>query len=518
MAELLNLERAGAAAIRVARAQASARQVPGQNARSGDALRSGPAAEQLPVGVAPFTDLGNAHRLEQEHGRDLRFARGLGWLVYDGRRFEEDATGAAERRMHSVARGMLERSALLTLAAAREPSKERSEALQGEAKAFESWAKKSQHAQRLQSGLAVASSLESIACSPEDFDPDGWALNVQSGSINLRTGTIGPHNRADMLTRLAPTAFTEAACPAWLAFLEKVFAGDQELIGFVRRAVGYCLTGSTAEQCFFVCHGMGANGKSTLLETLRFVLGDYAMTTGTDTFMRARDGRGPENDVARLRGARFVSAVESGEGRKLDEERIKRLTGGDTVTARFLYREAFEFVPQFKIWLAVNDKPEITGTDLGIWRRVRLIPFNVTIPEREQDRELGAKLRAEASGILHWAVQGCLEWQREGLKPPDIVTAATTEWRHTANVAARFVDEACTRGDGLSVKVGALYGAFQEWAKHQGEEAVSAKAFTQRLKALGFAQERTKTTRTWRGLAANGTQDAGDGRVTDDRW
>jgi putative DNA primase/helicase len=478
--------------------------VPPTDFSTGDDSRSirEPIADDLPASIAPFTDLANAHRLLRRHGEELRFTRSHGWLVYDGARFNLDATGAAERRVHEVHRQLLARAAALRDIASREADDRRQCHLRGAARAHESWAKKSQQEPRMKAALSVASTLDGIACDASAFDVDHWLLNCQNGTVDLRTGTLRQHDRADLLTKLAPVSFDpNAECPVWVAFLDRVFASNGELVAFVQRALGYSMTASTSEQCFFVLFGSGANGKSTLLETVRFVLGDYAMNTGTDTFLRVRDSRGPENDIARLRGARFVSAVESGEGRRLDEERIKRFTGTDTMTARFLYREPFEFVPSGKVWLAVNDRPEITGVDHGIWRRVRLVPFEVTIPEHERDRELMPKLRTEAPGILRWLVEGCRRWQAEGLNAPRDVTAATDDWRHEANIVAKFVADCCDRGGSLSVKSGAFTKQYAEWSKEQGEENMSAKAISTRLKALGFRSDRTKASRIWRGLA-----------------
>ena len=451
-------------------------------------------------GLDPCTDLANAHRLESKHGPDLRHTRSLGWLVYDGARFEVDATGAAERRVHDVAREILIDASAALKAAAKEKNDERREKLEKEARRLLGWAKSSQQKNKIEAALAVACSLETIACNPAAFDVEPDLLNVSNGTVDLRSGALRPHSRADNLTKLAPHAVADdATCPTWVAFLDRIFGGDAELIGFIQRAIGYSLTGSTAEQCFFICHGTGANGKSTLLEALRYVLGDYALTSPTDTFLRTKE-RGTENDVARLRGARFVAAVESGEGRRLDEERIKRLTGTDTVTARFLYREHFEFAPVCKIWLAVNDRPEIAGVDHGIWRRVRLIPFDVTIPPEEQDPELPAKLRSEASGILKWALEGCKQWRSGGLQAPDVVCAATSAWQGEANQVAQFLAEQCTRCT-MQTKKGRMYEAYQAWTKAQGEEPMSAKMFGKRMLALGIEEGRSTSGRFWKGLS-----------------
>jgi len=282
--------------------------------------------------------------------------------------------------------------------------------------------------------LEIAQSLKRFAVKADAFDQNPMLLNVLNGTFELKTGELRPHDQRDRITKICPVEYREdALCPTWLAFLDRIFNGNADLIGFVQRAIGYSLTGSTQEQCFLLLWGEGSNGKSTMLELLRDVLGDYADNASTDALM-VSSGRGTENDIAKLKGARLVTASESGEGRRLDEERVKRLTGGDTISARFLYREWFEYRPQFKLWLAVNNRPEVRGTDHAIWRRVRLIPFEVVIPDDDQDKELPAKLRAEAPGILRWAVEGCLAWQKEKLNPPKAITSATTEYRSEQNL------------------------------------------------------------------------------------
>lgn len=456
----------------------------------------------LPSDVAEFSDLGNAYRLRALHGDDLRFCKSLGWLAYDGRRFAPDEIGQVDRCAHDLGRELLQEVAVLTLEASQTHDKNEAKAIMARADKLRAWTTKTQSAKGIRDMLTVASALDGIATSPAVFDRDPWLLNVSNGTIDLRTGKRRCHERTNQVTKLAPVEFDAGAtCPEWLRFLETIFAGNAELVAFVQRALGYSLTGQTTEQCFFVLHGGGANGKSTYIETVRHVLGDYSMSTATDTFMRTRDGRGPENDVARLRGARFVAAVESGEGRKLDEERIKRLTGGDTVTARFLFREAFEFVATGKIWIAVNDKPQITGIDQGIWRRIRLLPFDVTIPAHQQDKALPAKLHAEASGILNWMISGCLDWQRNGLQTPGVVTASTADWRGEENTVGRFVDECCNVAESLSVRASAFASGFAEWAKLNGEEPLSGKALARRLKALQFKPGRNGQARLWLGLS-----------------
>lgn len=460
------------------------------------------ATEGLPPGVLPTTDLATAHRLLAAHGADIRHSRTLGWVAWGGPRWIRDDVGAVERMAHSSA-------AALAVEAAE--AFKRGEI--DKSKLLYAWATKAQARPAIVATLAVAQSLDGIASTPDAFDRDPWLLNTQSGTVDLRTGQLRAHRRDDMLTTLAPVAFDPGArCPEWEGALLRTFAGDVELVAFVQRAIGYSLTGDTSEQCFFVLHGEGSNGKSTLLEVLRDLLGDYCAHTPTDTLMVSKHGRGTENDVAALRGVRMVTAIESGKARTLDEERIKHLTGGDTVAARFLFKEWFQFRPAFKVWLACNDKPTITGTDHAMWRRVRLVPFDVTFT---RDETLPGRLRAEGPGILAWAVRGCLDWQRGGLRPPARVLAATEGYRADSDTVARFVGEECVVQHGLQVAVGALYERYATWCKTQGEACQPSKQFGLAIaKDPRFRAGRTKLVRFWAGLGLPAESDDG-GRYGD---
>jgi putative DNA primase/helicase len=295
-----------------------------------------------------------------------------------------------------------------------------------------------------------------------------------------------------MITKLVPVEYDQGAtCPfTWLSFLQTVLAGNAALIKFLQKAIGYALTGSTREQSLFFLYGLGANGKSTLLDIILRLLADYGKRTSGETFLVKKGGQIP-NDIAALRGARFVAAVEVESGRRLAEVLIKEMTGGDTISARFLHAEFFEFKPEFKIFLAANHKPVIRGTDHAIWRRVHLIPFDVQIPEEQQDKELPAKLQAELPGILNWAIEGCLLWQREGLMPPQEVTEATEGYREEMDPISDFIAECCIVAPGASVKAKELYGAYTEWAEDNKEKKpLSLTAFGLTLTDRGFQKGR----------------------------
>jgi putative DNA primase/helicase len=303
-----------------------------------------------------------------------------------------------------------------------------------------------------------------------------------------------------MHTKLSPVAYDPAATASkWMAFLDRIFDGDASLIGFVQKAVGYSLTGDVSEQCLFLLHGSGANGKSVFLKTLTAMLADYGQTTRTETWMTKRPG-GVSNDVAALRGARFVSAVETDDGQRLAEGTVKALTGGDAVRARFLFQESFEFQPQFKIWLAANHKPEIRGTDHAIWRRIRLVPFNVTIPALERNAHLDAELRSELPGVLAWAVEGCLAWQREGLGEPLAVKEATADYKDEMDALAEFFVDRCEVGEHYQATAGELFAAYESWCQSNGEPKQSQKWLGLQLKERGFEQSKSKHSRFWKGI------------------
>ena len=435
------------------------------------------------------TDMGNARRFVARHGRRVRYVRAWDkWLVWDGSHWQDDETGECVRM-----------------------AKETAVSIWDEVSGYEDEAERKEHAKhaarsesdsRLKAMMNVASTEPEIVIATSHLDADTWLLNTQSGTLELRTGQLRAHRQTDLCAKITHAGYdADLPCPHWLRFLDTIFAGNAELIAYVQRACGYALTGEMSEQCLFVLYGSGANGKSTFLDVLTRILGDYAMTTPTDTLME-KHGQNIPSDVARLMGARFVAASESGDGRRLDEELIKRISGGDKMAARFMHHDWFEFYPVLKLFMAVNHKPTIRGTDNGIWRRIHLWPFEVTIPPEQQDKRLTTKLLAEAPAILAWMVRGCLAWQRDGLNPPDKVLQAVQEYREEMDPFGAFVMECCELKPTALIASKALLERYKQWCEDNGERELSAHKLGAYLREKCGCQpgRDTRGARAWIGL------------------
>lgn len=486
---------------------------------SGSGNGAPPAARKpaatTPDGVERFTtDYGNARRFTGQYGDDARFVSGWGWLVYDGQRWQRDATGAAMRMAKETALGILDEAKDAMRRAERvieqlknTTDRNEQERLTEErdkhvkrANELTGWALKSQGDARLKAMLSLAESEIEVVASVDDFDADLFLLNVQNGTLDLRTGELRPHNRADMLTKLAPVEYDpNAQCPRFEQFMLEVFMGDSELNSYAQRALGYTLTGSVQEQCFFFCHGDGANGKSTLFEAFRQVLGpDYWMKMTSETLM-VRQNNGIPNDVARLQGIRMVVASEIEEGSRWAEGKLKDMTGGDTIPARYLHHEYFDFKPAFKLFVFGNNKPIVRGTDNSTWRRMRLVPFEASFKGRE-DKTLPEKLKAEAAGILAWAVRGCLDWQRNGLGKAGKVEDSTEAYREEMDIVGKFVEECCVLLPAARTNSKQLYQAYVEWCREQGINARSQTAFGTQLAGRPGLKKYGGATRGWEGI------------------
>jgi putative DNA primase/helicase len=444
--------------------------------RGAEAMAAGRLRTTAGQDECPLTDLGNAERLVRDHGADLRFlAPARQWLVWDGKRCARDETLEIFRRAKDTVRGMYAEAAALADSSAR--------------KALADHARKSESDYRIRAMIGRAESEPGITVVPSDLDQDPWLLNVENGAINLRTGELRPHRREDLITKLAHVTYNpKATAPRWRRFVREIMGGDPELVAFLQRAVGYSLTGDVREECLFLLYGMGSNGKSKFLETVRALVGGYAKQADFGTFLEQRHDR-PRPDIARLCGARVVTAIEVGESGQLSDNVVKSLTGGDTITARELYAREFEFRPQLKLWFAANHKPAIRAADHAMWRRICLVPFTQTFNPPERDLLLAEKLRAELPGILRWALAGCREWRKQGLRPPAGVRVATEEYRVESDTIGAFVAECCDVDSKAQSPAGHLYKAYVTWAQENGERPVSGTAFGRRLTERGFGPD-----------------------------
>ena len=446
--------------------------------------------EELQQMIKQFklSELGNAERLVARHGKDIRYCHEWNkWLIWTGTHWQIDLTGEVERRAKETIR------AIYSEAAEIEDEEKRA--------ALAKHAAKSETNRAISAMVELAKSEPGIPVLSDQLDSDIWLLNCKNGTLDLRTGELRPHNRKDYITRIIPTEYNPYAdFEEWAKFLHRIMNDNAELISFLQRAVGYSLTGSTREQCLFMLYGCGANGKTTFLEAISDVLAGYAQRTPTDTLL-AKDTSGISNDIARLKGARFVVASEVEEGKRMAESLVKQMTGGEKMTARFMRAEYFEFMPHFKLWVGTNHKPVIRGTDQAIWRRIKLIPFNVTIPPEERDKNLLNKLRREMPGILNWAVMGCMDWQKNGLGEPEEVIKATNDYRSEMDVLTRFVSDCCTTATQRGTKSSELYKKYAEWSKDNGEFALSQTKFSTRMQEKGFNKTRTSRGMVWEGIA-----------------
>ena len=444
--------------------------------------------ETSKVEVFNCTDLGNAKRLVAQYGEKIRYCHAWKkWLCWDGKTWSIDNNGQILRLAKDTVKRIYEEAGLISDDAQR--------------KAVAKWAVSSESEHRINAMVSLAESEPGVPISPNELDTNPYLLNFLNETVDLRTGQLRQHNSKDFITKIIPVEYhPEATCPKWIEFLETIFNWNYDLILFTQRAVGYSLTGDTSEQCLFLLYGLGANGKSTFIDVVSMLLGDYSQGADFETFLIHKNET-IRNDLARMTGRRFISAIESEGERRLAEVLIKQLTGGDTITARFLFGEYFDFKPTFKIWLAANHKPNIKGTDYAIWRRIKLIPFNVTIPEEKRISKtiLMDTFKKELPGILTWAVQGCLEWQRNGLQTPEEVKTATNGYREEMDSIGAFLGECCILTPEVRSKASDLYGVYKKWCETGGEYALSQRGFGLRLTERGL--ERVKSSGNfWKGV------------------
>jgi len=435
--------------------------------------RAEPIADEADDDI-PMTECGNAQLLVRAYGRDFRFHAARGdWLHYGNGCWRNDEDGAIVRAAKRIARSFWR------------------EAENAENPDFcVKHAKQSEKAAAIDAMLKLARSELGMTVTADQLDADPFTLNVLNGTINLRTGELRQHNPGDLLTKMAPVQDdANAKCPQWMAFLDRIMGGNQKLIDYLSRVAGLCLTGDAQEQELYIFHGSGANGKSVFLDTLAGVMGDYAAEAAPSLLTTQTHEQHPM-ELADLAGRRLVVASETEEGARLRVQLVKRLTGNAQIKGRFMRRDFFEFARTHKLVLVTNNRPSVRETTNAVWRRIRLGPFNVTIPKAEQDTHLLDKLRAEWPGILRWAVDGCLAWQRDGMQTPPEVMIATEKYRSEQDPLAEFLAARCILSEGVSVSRTELLSAYQQWCKAMNEpNAMDRNTFYEHVRRITGVDE-----------------------------
>jgi len=453
-------------------------------------------ASSIPSTAPNCSDLGNAERFASRYYGTIRYiTEHKQWMVWKDDRWSAVNAHEILAMACQVAKSIHVEAAFLDSA---EQQREVSR-----------FALASQNKGRLQAMVDLAITQPGIAVSQATLDANPIFLGVENGVVDLATGKLLPNAPEYLITKYVRAPYSDATeCAIWLGFLNTIFDGDQTLIEYIQKAIGYTLTGKTDEQILFMLCGAGANGKTVFIETIRRLLGDHARAMSADTLMSTSYSR-QSNDIARLEGARLVTVSEINEGKRFDEERIKKLTGGDRVNARYLYQEDFEFTPYFKVWICTNHKPN-AGDGHAMWRRIRLIPFNVTIPAEQQDRTLLAKLENELPGILNWAVQGCLKYQQQGLTEPECIKDATNEYRREMDKLQQWLDDMCSMEPSEHERAGALYDSYKFYTVDNGGRPLSSNRFFNKLVERGLTKSRSSSGCIYHGLSLNKQHGLGD--------
>ena len=431
--------------------------------------------ESKPLPQRSYDDIGNADRMMDRFGDVVRYSYITNnWYIYNGSYWEVDQMGQIRNLLDAMVADLSKEKVRIPDGA---DEKEEDAAK----KAFAKFITRSRT--NASNNAVEAEFKHRVPVQPSEFDRDKTLLNVANGYIDLSSGELHDHDKSKMFSKEANVEYSEnAPCEEWQKFLKQIFDGDDELIEYIQRAVGYSLTGSTKEQIMFVLLGNGRNGKSVFLETISNLLGTYSSTMQASSIMVKQISNSANSDIARLANARLVTSSEPNDGFRIDEGLVKQLTGGDKVVARELYSKEFEFEPEFKLWLATNHTPIIRGTDDGIWRRIRLIPFDVQIPKNKVDKDLKYKLARESVGILNWAVDGALKWEKYGLNHSRAVESASHEYRSEMDVLSGFIEDCCELSPSYIGLSSDLYRRYVEWAKDNIQYLMSSTKFGTEMK------------------------------------
>lgn len=445
------------------------------------------APKEDPAPSEPYTELGHARRLVAAYGPRLRYVLAWHkWMYWDGTRWALDTTGAAPRCGKAIVRGALGWAAEI-------------DADEDERKRAIAAAKKLESSRGIGGILNLAGTEKGIGIDPSELDADPYLLNVANGVLDLHTLELMDHDPDRHLTKVTRAAYhPEAEAPEFRKFVERILP-DEDVRAFVQRYLGYALLGTVAEHVLGIFYGSGANGKGTLTNTVDYVLGDYAITPDPE-LLAERTGNFHPTSAASLFGARLAVVQEFDEGRRLAEGTVKRLTGGDPVSARRMREDFWEFDPSHTFVLATNYRPVIRGTDEGIWRRLRLIPFDVSIPKSEQDGRLPERLRLESDGILAWLVEGYQDWQMNGLNEPEAVRKANEDYRNDSDYIGRYVSERCTTNGMVSVNSTAIYEDWCRWCASEGIDHGSQTAFSTVLEQRGFEKGISAGRKVFKGI------------------
>lgn len=442
-------------------------------------------ADQLKVRLS---DLGNSSKLAELHGDKVRYVFDQKcWLFWNGAYWEV----APEEKIVALARDVPKTLAAEAVKLPSGPTKTQ----------LSKFATRSEALTKIRAMVELFKSEPAVGVSTSMLDQHGLILPVKNGTIDLRTGRFSEPNRNLLVTQVAGTSYDpDAKAPRWEAFLAQIMDGDAALVAYLQRVLGYVLTASTEEHCLFFLYGYGANGKSTFLNIVLALLGALGTQAASETLMDKRSGGGTSSDLARLRGKRFVAMSESDDGRHLNEAQVKSLTGGDMVVARELYQSVIHFNPTHKLFLASNHMPVIKSTDHGIWRRIRLIPFKVTIKAEDRNPNLEKELREELPGILNWALTGCLEWQHSGMPLPKAVQEATNEYKSEMDIVGAWISENCVVSPCYYITAGDAYKSFKSWCEENYNISFSKSRFGRMIRERGI-EVGAKNGRIYKGLA-----------------
>lgn len=437
-----------------------------------------------------LNDYGNGKRLVKKYGKHILYVNEWKqWLVYIENRWEKDKFGKLERMAKSIIEEIREE------AENEDNENNKNEKLRAVTK-FGS-------IKSIRGMIESAASEKKVRVSTESLDRYKYLINCKNATINLKRDNFYKNSAEDYITKIANIYYDPSAiCPKWEKFIDEIMGGDWELKEFLQRAIGYTLTGSTQEQKLFICYGKGSNGKSILLEILRLLLGDYSCNIKTESILLNENRSSANPDIAKLKGIRFVTAQEIQEGKKLDEALIKEITGSDTITARFLYQNEFDFKPEFKLWLATNYKPVISGTDDGIWRRLILIPFNYTFTDKKgnKDPNLLYKLKEELPGILNWCIEGYRVWREYGLSEPAIVKSAISDYKIEMDTLEQFIAEKLIIKSNATIKNSRLVELYNTWNNSNISTQAFGKIFKEKAAKLELNKQRLNCGYVWIGI------------------